>query len=120
MQAPGDGVGGQGGMIYCRGYQRRRDQHRARRVQSVDDVTNFVGNGCRCGCRTGGAWDGAAVPGARPVANLAALGQRRGQRDQELYGEGPEGFKGHGRESLQADGLKWRRGERLATLMHVV
>ena len=44
-----------GGMVDWAGCQRRRDRHRARRVQGGDGK----GSG-------GGAWDGVAVPGARP------------------------------------------------------
>ena len=62
-----DNVGSRGcslcGTNYCTGYQRRRDQLRARRAQGVD------GKGS-----SGGAWDGVA---ARPVTELAALGQIR-------------------------------------------
>ena len=45
-----------GGMVDWAGCQRRRDRHRARRVLGGDGK----GSG-------GGAWDGVAVPGARPV-----------------------------------------------------
>ena len=89
---------GRGGMLNRGENQRRRDQPRARRVQGVN------GKG-----RGGGAWVGVAVPGAQPVADLAALRQkrRRRKRDQKL---GEEEFKG--RERLQVYGRKTRRGKR--------
>ena len=61
---------GRGAIVHCGGDQRGRDQHRARRVQGVD------GKGS-----SGGAWDGVAVSGARPVTDLAfrVLGGTRGK-----------------------------------------